>query len=106
MLTEDVLPKRVLRIGTRRLGLRSNVFLQLGRPIRGWLVQQLAKLAISREITADVIVHADSDVALVRPFDPSMLVDHEGRIRLFCAPDAIGDALPGRVAGIARLSDC
>ena len=95
--TEDVLPRRVRRVETRRLGLRSNIFVQLGKPIRGWLVQQLVKLAISRDVSADVIVHADSDVALVRRFQPGSLVDGEGRTRLYCEPDAIDGGLPGHV---------
>jgi len=97
LLTEDVLPRRVRRLETRRIGLRSNVFVQFGKPIRGWLVQQLAKLAISRDVSADVIVHADSDVALVRPFQPGSLVDGKGRIRLYCAPDSIDLGLPEHV---------
>ena len=40
-----------------------------GKPVRGWLVQQLVKLVACRDVAADIIVHADSDVALVRPFD-------------------------------------
>jgi Family of unknown function (DUF6492) len=97
LITEDVLPKRVWRLETRRVGLRSNVFVQLGKPIRGWLVQQLAKLAISRDVAADVIVHTDSDVVLVRPFNPASLVDTEGRIRLYRSPGAIDSNLPGHV---------
>ena len=52
--TEDVLPNRVWRLEARRVGLRSNVFLHLGKPIRGWLVQQLVKLAACREVAADI----------------------------------------------------
>ena len=95
--TEDVLPKRVWRLEARRVGLRSNVFLHLGKPVRGWLVQQLVKLAASREIAADVIVHADSDVVLVRPFDAESLVDAKGRIRLYRAPGLIDERLPEHV---------
>jgi hypothetical protein len=95
--TEDVLPRRVWRLETRRLGLRSNVFLHLGKPVRGWLVQQLAKLAACRELSADVIVHADSDVALVREFQAESLVDDEHRVRLYRAPGAIGGDMPEHV---------
>ena len=95
--TEDVLPKRVWRLEARRVGLRSNVFLHLGKPIRGWLVQQLVKLAACREVAADVIVHADSDVALVRRFAVETLVDDEGRVRLYRAPGVIDEGLPGHV---------
>ena len=63
MAKEEVLPVWVHRVDTLKLGLRSNIWLQArGRPIRGWLLQQLVKLAVARSLSADVIVHADSDV--------------------------------------------
>jgi hypothetical protein len=95
--TEDILPNRVWRLEARRVGLRSNVFLHLGKPIRGWLVQQLVKLAVCRDLAADVIVHADSDVVLVRPFETRALLDHDGRVRLYRAPEAIDARLPEHV---------
>jgi len=95
--TEDVLPKRVWRLEARRVGLRSNVFVHAGKPVRGWLVQQLVKLAICREIEADVIVHADSDVALVRRFDASSVVDAARRVRLYRAPGVVDASLSGHV---------
>jgi hypothetical protein len=95
--TEDMLPKRVWRLETRRVGLRSNVFLHLGKPVRGWLVQQLVKLAVCREVRADVVVHADSDVVLVRRFDADSVVDAARRVRLFQAPRVVDENLPGHV---------
>lgn len=95
--TEEVLPKSVWRLETRRVGFRSNVFLQFGKPARGWLVQQLVKLAACREVAADVIVHADSDVALVRPFDAKSLVDADGRVRLYRAPDRVHESMPAHI---------
>jgi hypothetical protein len=95
--TEDVLPRRFWRLAARRVGLRSNVFLHLGKPIRGWLLQQMVKLAAGREVAADVIVHADSDVALVRQFEAETLVDPNGRVRLFRVPGSIHDGMPDHV---------
>jgi Family of unknown function (DUF6492) len=95
---EEVLPLWVRRIDTLRIGLRSNVWLQAhGKPIRGWLLQQLIKLAVAEELTADVLVHADSDVVLVRPFSISSVVDGNGQVRLFEVPDAIDATLPHHV---------
>ena len=92
---EEVLPRWVHRLDTLRIGLRSNVWLQGGGlPIRGWLLQQLVKLAIAEKLTEDVVVHIDSDVVLLRPFSLSSLVDQAGRVRLFAAPDAIDESLP------------
>ena len=98
-MTEEVVPTRLWRLPSRRMGLRSNVFLHpRGKPIRGWLLQQLAKLAVTRELDTDVVVHTDSDVSFVRRFEPSSLVDAAGRIRLFRAPGAIDSQLPAHVA--------
>ncbi len=98
LITEDVVPGRLLRVPTRRFGLRSDVFVtSRGKPVRGWLLQQLAKLAICRELDCDVVVHADSDVTLVKPFRPSAIVDDEGRVRLYRIPGQIDSGLPGHV---------
>jgi hypothetical protein len=95
---EEVLPLWVRRIDTLRIGLRSNVWLQAhGRPLRGWLLQQLIKLAVAEELTADVLVHADSDVVLVRPFSISSVVDGDGQVRLYELPNVIDATLPDHV---------
>jgi hypothetical protein len=95
---EEVLPLWVHRIDTLRIGFRSNVWLQArGRPIRGWLLQQLVKLAVAPHLTADVIVHADSDVVLLRPFSTSSVVDEHGRTRLYSDPDHIDERLPNHI---------
>jgi hypothetical protein len=39
-------------------------------PVRGWIVQQLAKLLIHEIASEDVIVFVDSGVFFVRPWDP------------------------------------
>jgi hypothetical protein len=36
-------------------------------PLRGWVMQQTAKIATAAQIEADVVLVADSDVVLVRP---------------------------------------
>jgi hypothetical protein len=96
--TEEVLPLWLRRFNLRRVRLRSNVWLQTrGRPVRGWLVQQLIKLAVVNELTADVVVYADSDVVLLRPFLPGSLVDEAGRIRLYALPGAVDNGLPNHV---------
>jgi hypothetical protein len=42
-------------------------------PVRGWIVQQVIKLAVAEHIEADAYCYADSDIAFVRPFDASTL---------------------------------
>lgn len=97
--TEDLLPLWFRRLDLRRLHLRSNVWVQaVGRPVRGWVLQQLIKLAVAEQLDQDVIVHVDSDVVLTRPFDRASVVDQDGRVRLFAMPDAVDANLPGHVA--------
>jgi hypothetical protein len=98
LTTEEVLPLRLKRVNARRLGLRSNLWLQAGgKPVRGWLVQQLVKLALAEKLDADMLVYADSDVVLMRPFEVSSLLDADGAVRLCVERDAIDDALPNHV---------
>ena len=42
-------------------------------PLRGWHVQQLRRFGIGRKINEDLLFSADSDVVLVRKFDPVLL---------------------------------
>ena len=95
LTTEDVLPLWLRRVNARRLGVRSDVWLQaFGRPVRGWLTQQLVKLAIVEQLTADVVVHADSDVVQLKPFSARSLSDPTGRVRLYERKGAIDEDLP------------
>lgn len=53
---------------------RNFYFSCKGLPVRGWIAQQLMKIKASEQIGSDVVMHVDSDVAFVRPFDPSRLL--------------------------------
>jgi hypothetical protein len=98
LTTEDVLPVWLRRLDIRRIGLRSNIWVQArGKPVRGWLVQQMIKLALAQRLTADVLVHADSDAVLMRPFRTSSVIDGDGRVRLYAQPDAVDETLPNHV---------
>jgi hypothetical protein len=62
--TEELLPRRIRKL--ELYGTGKNIWLGARMPpIRGWLVQQLAKFAITRDVTGDVLVHADSDIVLI-----------------------------------------
>lgn len=52
-------------------------------PIRGWLTQQLRKLAIGRIVDTDIIINIDSDVAFIRHFGVEDFIDDAGRLSLF-----------------------
>jgi Family of unknown function (DUF6492) len=95
---EEVLPVWVRRLDTLKIGLRSNVWLQArGLPIRGWLLQQFIKLAVAEKLTADVLVHVDSDVVFLRPFSESSVVDRDGRVRLYARPNYVDETLPDHI---------
>jgi hypothetical protein len=65
--------------------------------MRGWLLQQLVKLAVAEHVDADVLVCADSDVVLLRPFAMSSVVDVRGRVLLYARPDHVDERLPEHV---------
>ncbi len=54
-----------------------------GWPLRGWHVQQLRKIAIARHVSEQALLFVDSDVAFVRPFDATRVINGEGAVRLF-----------------------
>ncbi len=60
----------------RRLGLpRRNVYVSFrGRPVRGWIAQQIMKLTAAAMAETDAVLHLDSDTALVRPLGLDALV--------------------------------
>ncbi len=55
-------------------------------PLRGWIIQQIIKIAAAQQIDADVSVLIDSDVVFVRPFDLHNLVRND-QVRLFRNPN-------------------
>ncbi|HEY4192123.1 MAG TPA: DUF6492 family protein [Mesorhizobium sp.] len=52
------------------------------KPLRGWHVQQLRRIAIAAHVPQDVLVFCDSDVVFVRPFDCGVF-QRDGKVRLF-----------------------
>ena len=76
VVSEDLLPWWIHRLPGRRslwLSLRS-------RPSRGWIVQQILKIAAAARVAADVSIFCDSDVAFIRHFNPSLV----------CRGDSVG----------------
>ncbi len=53
-----------------------------GLPVRGWIVQQVTKLAVTEICDAAAFVYADSDLVFVRPWDVQTLWKGED-VRLF-----------------------
>jgi hypothetical protein len=85
----DVLPRSVwaLPVGKLWVNLRRPV-----PPLRGWIVQQLVKLAVAEQAQERVIVLADSDLVFIRPISPDTFAPG-GRVRLYKKDDGIDDSL-------------
>lgn len=66
-------------------------------PVRGWILQQIVKLAAVAAAEDDVVLVADSDVEFVRPFEPETFVQ-DGVVRLYRKPNAIAEQLPRHMA--------
>jgi hypothetical protein len=112
---KDILPRWLhafsdpLSLFSRRIWLSLRT-----RPLRGWHVQQLRRIAIAAHIAEDVLVYCDSDVAFLKPFDCGAFW-RDGKVRLFRRDGAFLENAPdehriwsrnaGRLLGIAA-PDC
>ncbi|MEM8829276.1 MAG: DUF6492 family protein [Cyanobacteria bacterium P01_G01_bin.19] len=84
---EDILPWWIFQIPTFT---KKNIWFSLKTlPVRGWLIQQLIKLAIAKYIKEEVLIFADSDVFFIRPFDFRQYISEDGEIRFFREPDVV-----------------
>jgi hypothetical protein len=86
----DVLPRSVrsLPVGKLWVNLRRPV-----PPLRGWIVQQLVKLAVADQVAEDVVVMADSDLVFIRPITLDTFAPR-GRVRLYRKDDGVDASLP------------
>ncbi len=85
------LPGPILR---RVFGLpqRNLYFTPRPRIVRGWIAQQLMKLSAAATAPSDVVLHADSDMAFIRPLKLKLIVQ-QGRARLYRRPGAGNDPM-------------
>jgi Family of unknown function (DUF6492) len=77
----------------------GNFTVNLGRPfppVRGWILQQLVKLAAVAASEDDVVLVADSDVEFIRPFTVETFV-RDGVLRFFRRPNYITEQLPRHI---------
>jgi hypothetical protein len=78
----------------------TNVTVNLGRPfppIRGWILQQVVKLAAVAASEDDVVLVVDSDVEFVRPVTVETFV-RDSVVRFYRKPSAIDEQLPRHMA--------
>jgi hypothetical protein len=89
----DVLPRSVVSLPL------ANLWLNVRRPVpplRGWIVQQLLKLAVAEQASEEVIVLADSDLVFVRPVTATTFAPG-GKVRLYRLDDGVDESLPRHV---------
>lgn len=78
VIKEELLPSWLVQLPyARRWWLSARSL-----PVRGWIVQQLTKLAVSQASDADVFIFLDSGAFFVRPYDPASLL-RNGTVPLF-----------------------
>jgi len=66
---------------------RRNLYLSLrGKPVRGWIAQQIMKIAAGADSPTEIVLHLDSDACLIRPVTSETLVDEKGAVRFFYNP--------------------
>ena len=97
----DVLPRSVFSLPF------SNLWLNVRRPVpplRGWILQQLVKLAIGERLPERVVVLADSDLVFIRPVTADTFAPG-GRVRLYRLDDGVDETLRRHVKWHAVAHD-
>ena len=84
MAVESVLPGWIRRVP----GLTKWWWTTQSLPVRGWIMQQVTKLAMHTALDSDVIVMVDSDVAFIRPFGAGHVV-RDDQVRFHRLPGPI-----------------
>ena len=89
----DFLPRSVLSLpgGNYSINLHRPV-----PPIRGWIIQQIVKLAAAAQTGAEAVVMVDSDIEFCRPFSADTFV-RDGVVRFYRKPKEITERLPRHV---------
>jgi hypothetical protein len=65
-------------------------------PVRGWILQQVIKLAAVAASEDDVVLLVDSDIEFIRPFSAETFA-RNGVVRFYRKPDEIDEKLPRHV---------
>lgn len=73
-----------------------NISINLSRPfppVRGWILQQVVKLAAIAASEDDAALVVDSDVEFIRPFSADTFINN-GNVRFYCKPNELDERLP------------
>jgi Family of unknown function (DUF6492) len=73
-------------------------------PVRGWILQQVIKLAAVAQSEDDVVLLVDSDIEFLRPFSAETFV-RNGVVRFYSKPKEVDERLPRHMIWhrVARL---
>ena len=85
----DLLPERFLSLPAPGGRVWLSTF---AKPLRGWHVQQLRRMALARHVDHAALLYCDSDMAFVRDYDVARLW-RGGRLRLYRNAGGIHDGL-------------
>lgn len=93
---EDLLPRWFVKLPLpspewrRRLRLpRRNMYVTPYSPlVRGWIAQQIMKIAATAQASAEIVAHVDSDTIFIRPLKLEHLT-RDGKVRLFRDPEMV-----------------
>jgi hypothetical protein len=89
----DVLPRSVRALPLTKLWLNLRRPLP---PLRGWILQQLVKLAVAEQVPERVVVTADSDLVFIRPVTAATFAPG-GRVRLYRQDDGVDNSMSRHV---------
>jgi len=89
----DVLPGSVRALPLTKLWVNLRRPLP---PLRGWILQQLVKLAVAVQVDERVVVTADSDIVFIRPVTVETFAPG-GQVRLFRMDDGVDRSLTRHV---------
>lgn len=83
----DILPRHLHKVVGRNVWVNSRA---PWPPVRGWIAQQLVKLAAAAASTADYVLLVDSDVVFVRPFSAATYTGEDAtRVTLYRKDNAV-----------------
>lgn len=93
---EDLLPRWFVKLPLpspewrRRLHLpRRNMYVTpYSGLVRGWIAQQIMKIAATARATAEIVTHVDSDSVFIRPLTLEHLA-RDGKVRIYRNPEMV-----------------
>lgn len=86
----DVLPRSVFATHFRNLWMNVRCPIP---PLRGWIIQQLVKLAVAGQMSERTVILADSDIVFIRPVTAATFAPDQ-RVRLYRLDKGVGNSLP------------